>query len=145
MKILLVGELNTRGNAGALEVLGNGGSGDRLCKILGMTPEEYEETFDRVNLCYGEWSSRSARIMADMLTKMTRYPYMILLGRKVAVAFKDGERPLFGTGWIKDIPKIRLYLILPHPSGRCRVWNDANNILLARRLVRRMIRFNKEE
>lgn len=141
MKPLIVGEINPYGSdpAFALYPLPEGASGDRLCKILGLSHGEYLRTFDRMNLCTGKWSIVAARF-ASFDVRDQRRSVVILLGRKVADAFAFGWTNLFtkhrgAFGW---------YILLPHPSGRCQIWNDSGNVERARQLVGEALRCLEE-
>jgi hypothetical protein len=131
VRVLLVGESNPYGldQRYALWPRPENASGGRLCKVLGMTPATYLRTFDRVNLCLGGWNLRDARDVAAGLT----HPRRVLLGRRVAQAhgIKDW-RPfeVYDLG-----PLGRDVLALPHPSGRCRIWNEPGAAQRARGAV----------
>jgi len=136
-RVLIVGEHNphSRDDRHALHPHPKGAAGSRLCKILGMAPCEYLETFDRANLLKtARWSTKRARAAAGGLSHKKR----ILLGARVAAAHG-----------VKFYPFHRYYLtvfhdgvdilVLPHPSGRCRIWNDRAAIVAARDAVKRFM------
>lgn len=134
MKPLLVGESNPYGSDPEYALFPNPGNsaGARLARILGMDVSAYLRAFDRVNLIpgmvcpcdrhRGGWCPPCARAAAKGLTA----PFRVLLGARVTAAhgaqfhpfttveFGGGER----RGW---------WLLLPHPSGRSRLWNDPVN------------------
>lgn len=149
MKPLIVGEVNPYGSdpVFALYPLPKGASGDRLCRILGMSHAEYLRTFDRANLCAGEWSLREARLKAEWLILDGRAAFL-LLGRKVAYAFQLGKTPFFqchyGVEQVRNGKWVRpAFLLLPHPSGRCRAWNKPGAVERARKIVTDMMRATK--
>lgn len=124
-KPVLVGESNPYGRDPyyALYPAPDGCSGHRLCvRILGMRRAEYLAAFDRVNLCDGPWSIADAAGKADAL----RGGRLILLGAKVCRAFRVPFRPF---------EESEAGLVLPHPSGLCRLWNVPGNIEAARRVM----------
>lgn len=128
MKPILVGESNPYGSDPryALYPYPDGCSGDRLARqILGMSREHYLEVFDRVNLCGGGWSKWLADMSAARLASEGRR--LILLGSKVSGSFGFAFEPFSKP--------VRGVLIMPHPSGRCRLWNDGVNIQRAREAV----------
>lgn len=143
MRPLLVGEDNPHSTdpRAALFPRPRGGAGHRLCKILGMTGAEYLRAFERVNLCAGSWSEVEARWSAERigLTHLRHGGQVVLLGAKAARAFRLKYVPFRRS---RILPGI---LILPHPSGRCRTWNDVRNVTRARRAVRGILRTAKEE
>ncbi len=116
IKPLIVGEVNEKGGKPLFPYPANG-SGGRLCKILGLPPLEYMFTFDRVNLCTATWNPIAARMVAQGLMRRPRT--FILLGAEVTAAFGFPFTPFV----VMHDPYSK-YAMLPHPSGRCRIWND---------------------
>lgn len=144
MRPLLVGEDNPYGADPyfALFPEPQRSAGWRLAvEILGLSRARYLRTFDRVNLCSGRWSARDARVKALGILEDSSRDDIILLGRKVAEAFEvalglvAGELRPFTTARhaYRDI------ICLPHPSGRCRVWNEAGAVERARALMARYL------
>lgn len=142
MKPLLIGESNPYGHdpAFALYPLPEGCAGHRLCHvILGMAKREYLATFDRVNLLDGpKWGVPAARAAAVQLCR--RGQPLILLGVRVAKAFGVDSEPFRRRRLVipADLLDVNV-LILPHPSGRCRVWNEPGAVNRARRSVRELL------
>ena len=125
---LIVGESNPYGSDPdyALYPSPDGCAGHRLCcKILGMKRAVYMRCFDRVNLCDGPWRIKEARRKADTL----RGRQLILLGSKVCHAFGMPFCP-----W-EQIGTVNPWVVLPHPSGLCRLWNQDRAIERARDVV----------
>lgn len=131
MKPLLVGESNPYGSdpVFALYPLPEGASGARLAGILGLTRGAYLRSFERINLLTGDrWSIPWAVEVASRLHRERdiRQPF-VLLGRRVAEAFRLAGRAPRRTKFIEagdDPSRWRTVVLLPHPSGRCRVWSD---------------------
>jgi hypothetical protein len=136
MRPLLIGRDNPY-NGDALLPLPRGAAGDRLRRILGMTDREYLRAFERMNLddVDGEWYSHDPEWVTASLLTQHPGPF-ILLGRDVCLALGIPYRP-FRTAWIRGCFQA---LTLPHPSGRCRTWNDRKNWTRARRAVTRLRR-----
>jgi hypothetical protein len=131
-KPVLVGESNPYGDDPemALFPLPRGCSGWRLCHtVLGMTKRDYLDRFERANLVFGNWSPSSAKFRAALL----RAPKMVLLGSKVSMAFGLEYIPM-GRATLGLTPLCQA-LMIPHPSGRCRAWNDPEVILQVRQAV----------
>jgi hypothetical protein len=131
VKTLIVGELNPYGSDPhfALYPLPAGAAGDRLCRILGLRRGDYLARFDRVNLCDGKWSASAARERAGEIMD-SDHERVVLLGSKVAKAFGVPFRPFeFVPGCWQTL------LVLPHPSGRCRIWNDHRSVTNAKLAV----------
>lgn len=133
MRPLLVGEMNEKDSdpRAALSLLPPGGSGGRLAKILGLSAKKFLHRFDRVNLCSVEWDPVSASVAALTILSGGERRVLILLGHRVASAFGI-KASLF-----EEVahPTGARILVLPHPSGRCRIWNDQAAALRARKLV----------
>ncbi len=128
MKPLLVGELNPYGADPryALFPYPERSAGGRLChKILQTHRADYLRRFDRVNLCTGSWSLKEARLRAYTLWQERQQPgndgKLILLGTKVAAAFAHHLTGDFGRPFETVGAQV---LVLPHPSGLCRLWNE---------------------
>ncbi len=138
MKPLIVGESNPYGGDDyyALYPLPEGCSGHRLCcLILGMRRTDYLDVFDRCNLVQGKWSLKAAKIRAEQLidgglSGGNEEQPIIILGSKVAAAFSLPFRPFEQFG--EDL------LVLPHPSGLCRLWHEPGAIERARVAVLKM-------
>lgn len=137
-KPLLVGESNPYGPdpAFALYPLPESSAAGRLCsRVMGLSRGRYLRSFDRANLCAGEWSMREARSRARDLLSVPRSLY-VLCGAKVARAFGVDYEPLsrIGVGGLL-IPTATL-LVIPHPSGLCRFWNEPGAFERARAFLR---------
>lgn len=102
-------------------------SGWRLCSmILGLSADEYLQRFHRWNLVNGgPWSKSRARWAAFGIEVLRESmdTRAILLGAKVAEAFGLAFTPYEAVG---------PYLMLPHPSGRNRCWNEPGAMERAR-------------
>lgn len=109
-----------------------GMSGKRLSELSGLTLIEFARRFERTNVVLRPelWeyplivSANVAELMERMHERKT-----LLLGTRVAAAFKSLEVPLFEwtTRWT-DVTVARI----PHPSGRSRWWNEPANVERAR-------------
>ncbi len=131
MKPLLVGELNPFGGdpAFALYPAPDGCSGHRLCcLILGMQRRTYIYAFDRCNLCVGKWSLPEARKAAQAIWDKPSAPRVVLCGAKVAKAWSVPFVPF-------EISEGGTVLVLPHPSGMCRLWHKPGAVQRARAAV----------
>lgn len=131
---LIVGESNPyQGDPRfALYPTPRGSAGDRLCRlVMGLEPSEYLTRFDRVNLCPELWSRREARQHAEAIAAEGR-AVLVLLGARVAEAFGAQPRAPFS---VRTVGASRAVL-LPHPSGRARTWNQPGAFERARSLLR---------
>ena len=141
MKPLLVGELNPYGDDDhfALYPRPERASGHRLCTlVMGLREADYLRRFDRANLCYRKWSIVEARRRASELLKARPcerqpdgppiYPTIVLLGSKVCSAFGVEYAPFSITthfeAWADLSYREYTAVVLPHPSGLCRTWNE---------------------
>lgn len=135
MKHLLVGEANPYGADPrfALYPRPRRAAGHRLATvILGLSESEYLERFDRKNLCPVNWSMREARATAHVITtERRRDQWVVLCGSRVARAFcrlpATGDEPwrVYPAEGRDDGG----FFVIPHPSGRCRVWNHSPNVI----------------
>lgn len=127
-----------------------GATGASLCfRILEMDPRDYMRVFDRANLCVGGWSKPTARESARAILERPRKA-LILLGKDVAEAFGLGRDWEFleSTELLSQHKRERgrfqvVYrtptIVLPHPSGRNRLWNDQMLRRRAREAVRDLL------
>jgi hypothetical protein len=133
--VLVVGEINpyrARPDR-ALWYEPRSSSGDRLRRIMGLTDAQYLEHVARANLCAERWSAEEARAAFRALD-LRPYAVVVLLGARVRAAC--GGPPPFTFTNSRDCPPC--YLVgLPHPSGRCRIWNDPLMVDLARTALER--------
>jgi uracil-DNA glycosylase len=132
LTILFVGE-NATSPVEPAEVL-VGPSGRRLATMLNITLAQFARRYARRNLSSGtHWDEQESRSGAWQATRgCTR---VVLLGSRVRRAFgfeavsaldvatKDGKR----------------FLMLPHPSGRNRWYNDARNTARAAAVLREFV------
>jgi len=123
-------------------------AGWNLChKVMQLDEHEYLRRFDRVNLCDGKWAVRDARRKADDVSKDARV--FVLFGAKVASIFgwllgRDDFKPF--TRHVESRPHatcrdcvgevLRTYIVLPHPSGLSRAWNEPGAFERARAVLR---------
>lgn len=131
-KPLLVGELNPYGSDPyfALYPKPDESAGGRLChRVLGYPfAYEYLRVWDRANLCSGRWTLEAARLAARAIVEEAGPDArpIVLLGQKVAHAFDVAFLPCMVVSG---------FLVLWHPSGRNRAWNEAGAYLRARDAV----------
>jgi hypothetical protein len=147
MKPLLIGEAPSK-NENIPRPL-EGRIGHRLAKFAGITFEEYLELFDRVNLLTlrqdtaekgFEFDMELATISAGLLRQtQPERRYMVLLGKRVAEAFR---LPLFYFEEMKEPD--HTFIVMPHPSGVNRWFNDSRNLTEAQSFMRRMVEQAKE-
>jgi hypothetical protein len=124
-KPLLLG-LRANDGSSALGLDGRGGSaGRRLWQLSGMSREEYLAAFDRANVAstnlYGE-NGASCPNLDD---------------RKVAVLGREAWR-LLGLPRTDFFDTEGRFVLLPHPSGRNRLYNSARVRAQARKMLRQM-------
>jgi hypothetical protein len=133
---LLVGESNPYGAdpSYALYPYPERSAGGRLCRlVMRLEPRQYLRAYERVNLCAGRWSLRAARLAGGALVSPDPPPSVIvLLGARVCAAFAAPFEPFtrYSTA------RLPCVLILPHPSGLSRSWNDPGTYRRAREALR---------
>jgi hypothetical protein len=143
MRPWLIGEMNPHQKPGEdpshkfdLYPLPRGASGHRLCKlVLGMEMTTYLRSFIRRDLLIAKkWSVPQARKAASAVWAESKGAPLILLGAKVSAAFGFAYEPF--TFVKRDaVVGDRRILIIPHPSGLCRAWDEPLAFRRARELV----------
>jgi len=117
-QVWLIGACPSRAGAPALRPTGGrAGSADRLRVMLDMTVEEFTSSFRCANvLRRGPWDLARAKRGAAVLRGRLTLPALVL-GR-------DAWRALRLPGDTEFFEMRDGFVLLPHPSGRNRVWND---------------------
>lgn len=114
-------------------------AGDRLMRILDV-PLDWYQGVERRNLCACRWDLAEARDEAARLVEERGDRLYVLLGRRVATAFLVRWAPFFSrvhrdraTRYRRRVDPIgERLVVLPHPSGLCRAWNDRRSDEAAR-------------
>lgn len=136
MKPLLVGEANPYGvdPRYALFPHPRNSAGYRLARMIMAMPSKqaYLDSFDRVNLCPQKWSVPVARDRAREIQAERERTHIVLLGSKVATAFGFAYEPFKVAQAGSRMEPLKTFVILPHPSGLCRLWHEPNAFERAR-------------
>lgn len=105
---------------------GRTSAADRLRIMLGLTVEEFVATFPvRANV----FNSRMGSMIARVVTGRA-----FVLGREAWVGLGlPGDHEF----WASVRRGRATYTLLPHPSGRCRIYNIEKNRARLRRIIRR--------
>lgn len=130
-KPVIVGEVNPYGPDPyyPMHPSPEGSAGHRLATtILGIGVDAYLARFERRNLSTGDWYMQLARMNAVEVRR--RFSRIIACGVRVAAAFELPTTPFR----LHDLLSCRV-LVIPHPSGLCRVWNDLGAADRARAMV----------
>ncbi len=121
MRTLVIGMCNphSRDPRDALATWPRGSAGHRLWQLSGMTLAAYARAHERVNLVSGPfWVQREARRAAEELLCRVSGRRVVVLGSTtwLTLGLPEGTWPVShrGATWYK----------VPHPSGRCRAYND---------------------
>lgn len=122
-------------------------AGYRLMSLAGLTPGEYRDRFQRINLNYEAESkfrvSTPQRHRAmDIFTTVREDDILVILGTAVEKAFKGLLPPLQPCIIQKAHRNVDVVLI-PHPSGLNRWWNDPMNTKLAVETLKQVIDHNR--
>jgi len=123
MKPLIVGLVNEKSwkPLDALEPYTPNGAGERLWQMLydvtGATKEEYLDRFDRANVF--ESKTRSWRDVSSLVRTMMEDREVVVLGRHAWM--------LLGLNKCAWFDKTGKCWLIPHPSGRCRMYNTSSN------------------
>jgi len=136
---VLVGELNPYGGDPyfALYCEPPESSGGRLCRKILAIPRHVYLEFPRYNLCVGKWSAPKARAEAQRIRREQCVGHkLVLLGSKVCGAFGVPYVPCTVQEAL-DPGDGTTYVVLPHPSGLSRFWNEPGAFECARAAVQR--------
>lgn len=137
-RIVIVGECypgDEQGHVWSLQP--HSPTGRNLLRLLEITEGDYLRRFHRVNLCAVRWCWAMA-IQTAAVVMAQRPRWVVLLGRRVALAFGRRERP-FSVVFVGGVR----YVLLPHPSGRCRTWNVPAARKRARVIMREVLPMGK--
>lgn len=142
--MILVGEDNPQSAADehALYPYPQNCAGERLCNRIFALPftADYLALW-RTNLCNPAWSDKQAGKRAwELLAQDAPWSKLVLLGRKVSKIFEPicnvPSLEPFSIARIDTGQRVFTVASLPHPSGRCRDWNNAENYERARGVMR---------
>lgn len=120
-----------------------GSAGHRLCHlILGLDTRAYLSSFHRRNTAAGKWSLGKGRESADdLFHEVPEGHTVVLLGREVWNAWRyrifseDDSKVWTPFQVVKG--EVHTFVLLPHPSGLCRAWNDPAAYSRARQVLLR--------
>lgn len=113
-------------------------AGWNLWQLTGLTREGYLESFERMNLMDGlKWLPSDAQKGAERLRTELANRDVILLGNDVSRLMWVGDiEPCYR--W-RQKPEGGWWAKIPHPSGRCRHWNDPLEREMARIFFRELL------
>lgn len=143
MRPLIIGEAPARTGDPRRPLLGR--SGSRLAKLCGLDLQDYARRFARANVLE-QWPGRltkgdafdlpTARLRACVLRRrFVGGRLVVLLGRRTALAF--GLRCAYLQPERVACANV---VVLPHPSGINRWWNEPENVRRASSFLRRAAR-----
>lgn len=144
MKPLIIGE--APGKHGDATKPVEGRIGARLAACCGLTLDEFLNTFDRINLL-DEQPQDAPKGMAfnvkaagrrarELELTLGQLPLMLLLGKRVAAAFRMTNVEYFQAAFIGTVPTF----VVPHPSGINRWYNKIENELQMIRFMRGIVK-----
>lgn len=144
--VLLVGEDNPQSPDTHYSLWNDppGCAGHRLQEHILMLPARQYRAIWRTNLCCPTWDRDAAILRTfELVAADCQWTTIVMLGRRVASAFQAGAlgfnlEPFEHSGVVKKYGREIQFVSLPHPSGRCREWNNTTNYERARRLLRRI-------
>ena len=106
----------------------DGPSGRRVASLLGLRDgAELRARLEVANLLRDGEVPSAALLRARAEALPTERRVVVLLGRAVARAFGVGDERSDLLRWTHVRPRGPAILVVPHPSGRCRWWNDPQN------------------
>lgn len=122
----------------------SGGTATR--RIRDLAERDLEEWADWINLIEewpgpargggSAWNARAAAARAaELRPTLAEYRGVICLGRRVGQAMIPGGSGFPFFRWIDDVRGARL-VVIPHPSGVSRWWNEPANVVQAKVFLR---------
>jgi hypothetical protein len=142
LRPLIIGQNPNRNTAeNALSAQRSEWTGGRLARILGMTPEVFEATFDRINILFdhvGPFSVNTLTKNEGMWIKreiIQNARTTILLGSGVArsMSLLVNSKP-FPIEEVRSTTLEEVFIV-PHPSGMNRQMNDPTVVHRVRELI----------
>lgn len=117
---------------------------------MGLDRAGYLQAFDRVNVLYDfpgkegkedRFPMGRARAVARSMTPLFAGRVVVLIGRNVATAFGYGDLPWFTWKTASLGPSQEPFelAVIPHPSGRCRVYNSPSSRDEARAFLQELV------
>jgi uracil-DNA glycosylase len=141
LKPLLVGEAPSKNEETPKPLEGR--IGRRLAKFADVPFEEYLELFDRINLLPLRQDTAEKGFQFDievakqnakkLRAEQPERRHVILLGKRVAEAF---ELPL---RYFEEMRDDHIYVIIPHPSGINRWYNEPRNLTEVQMFMRSLV------
>ena len=95
-------------------------SGKRLARLIGKPAHDVTEVVNLFDHPVDRWSAPVARVAAAAVLARSTADRIVLCGRRVAAAFGADDTVLFV--WRERDG--RQLAVIPHPSGRNRLWNN---------------------
>ena len=135
-RIVVVGMTNpqSRDPEHALHTQPTGCTGHRLWQLAaarsGISEAEWLEMTDRRNLCLDEWDRTQAWESAREMTPDLEDKVTVLLGADVAGSFTNSTLPgicQWGRRYGTPPRPAKPWVLIPHPSGLNRWYNDPTN------------------
>jgi hypothetical protein len=144
-RILLVGEDNPQSAYPEHALIDHpvNCAGWRLrAKIFGLRRDVYCALWRR-NLCAAGWDSVEARCTtAALLNHSSPWSIIVCLGKKVCDKFGVEQWSFTEVVFDHKPGEVRFMLVgMPHPSGRCREWNDPGAAERVKAMMRKVSPF----
>jgi hypothetical protein len=148
MKPILIGMNNplSMDSKYALYPLPKRSAGGHLWRMLWeearVTPRQYVNAFERVNLVVGKWDAGRARAASLELHSSLQRRHVVFLGDKVRCAF---GHPKMAISKPYSYSSSVYFYQVPHPSGRNLWYNDPENRRAIGRLLAYLYNLSKED
>jgi len=134
---VIIGMNNPTREGDPLSPTADKNAGHRLWQMSGMSLADYEATFERINLVDArQWRPWHARTVGRRLRQRLRGRSVIVLGRDVWQALGLDDAPWFASTTFGATT----FTLLPHPSGRNLIYNDAANREEVRRCLSQFLK-----
>lgn len=111
--------------------------------MSGMKLDEFVVAFERRNVLSSRtWSSREAKKVGEKLRRDVANRRVVVLGKSAWKALDLPRSAKWFSCWktFNDCGSHFTAFLVPHPSGRCRTYNDPKNRRKLRTLMRQLTR-----
>ncbi|HXU01296.1 MAG TPA: hypothetical protein VN903_09905 [Polyangia bacterium] len=137
MRPAIIGMNNPTRAGDPLSPMADRNAGHRLWRMSGMALADYEATFERINLLPSRrWLPWQARAAGRKLRRQLAGRSVVVLGRGVWQALGLDDVAWFASTTIGGTT----FTLLPHPSGRNLIYNDAANREEVRRCLSQFLK-----
>ena len=151
-RVILVGQMPSGNEPDApLSAQDARWSGGRLARMCGLTPDQFESAFHRVNVCYQRETKFATNEIGRARARRVNTAFrkgdeVVILGSAVEKCFYGltPRRWRFNDGHVKhgdfdNHSRGIEWHVIPHPSGLNRYYNDPTNVRIVGEFLRSLV------